>query len=85
MEKTFFVKMKHILKKKHLKKNMVSTIILHFTAPTINCVCHSIRSMFIVLEIYNFDAGEIKRSGNSDLKKYGTKKIQRITILRACY
>jgi hypothetical protein len=41
--------------------------------------------MFIVLGIYNFDAGETKRSGNSDLKKYGTKKIQRITILRACY
>ena len=87
----FFVKKKHILKKKHLlnkkhlKKSMVSTIILHFTAPTINCVCHSIRSMFIVLEINNFDAGEIKRSRNSDLKKYGTKKIQRITILRACY
>jgi hypothetical protein len=41
--------------------------------------------MFIVLGIYNFDAGETKRSGNFDLKKYGTKKIQRITILRACY
>ena len=27
---------------------------LHFTAHTINCVCHSIRSMFRVLGIYNF-------------------------------
>ena len=26
----------------------------HFTAHTINCVCHSIRSMFRVLAIYNF-------------------------------
>ena len=41
--------------------------------------------MFIVLEIYNFDAGKTKRSGNFDMKKYGTKKIQRITIIWACY
>ena len=27
----------------------------NFTAPTINCVCHSIRSMFRVLGVYNFD------------------------------
>ena len=27
---------------------------IHFTAHTINCVCHSIRSMFIVLGLYNF-------------------------------
>ena len=30
-------------------------MILHFTAHTINCVCHSIRLMFRVLGIYNFD------------------------------
>ena len=29
-------------------------MIQHFTAYTINCVCHSIRSMFRVLGIYNF-------------------------------
>ena len=29
---------------------------LTFSAHTINCVCHSIRSMFRVLGIYNFDA-----------------------------
>ena len=28
---------------------------LTFSAHTINCVCHSIRSMFRVLGIYNFD------------------------------
>ena len=27
---------------------------LTFSAQTINCVCHSIRSMFRVLDIYNF-------------------------------
>ena len=29
-------------------------MIYYFTAHTINCVCHSIRSMFRVLGIYNF-------------------------------
>ena len=29
-------------------------MILHFTARTINCVYHSIRSMFRVLGMYNF-------------------------------
>ena len=28
---------------------------LTFSAHTINCVCHSIRSMFIVLDMYNFE------------------------------
>ena len=28
---------------------------LTFSAHTINCMCHSIRSMFRVLGIYNFD------------------------------
>ena len=27
---------------------------LTFSAHTINCVCHSIRSMFRVLDVYNF-------------------------------
>ena len=31
-------------------------MIWHFTAYTINCVCHSIRSMFRVLGIYNIGA-----------------------------
>ena len=35
-------------------------MILHFTAHTINCVCQSIRSMFRVLGIYNFDVGIIQ-------------------------
>ena len=29
-------------------------MIQHFTVHTINCVCHSIKSMFRVLDIYNF-------------------------------
>ena len=33
---------------------MIQTMIEHFTAHTINCVCHSIRSMFRELGIYNF-------------------------------
>ena len=32
---------------------------LTFSAHTITCVCHSIRSMFRVLGIYNFDS-EVK-------------------------
>ena len=32
---------------------MISTMI-YFTAHTINCVCHSIRTMYRVLGIYNF-------------------------------
>ena len=35
--------------------------IIHFTAPTINCVCHRIKSMFRVLGVYNF-AGSSKRA-----------------------
>ena len=31
---------------------------LTFSAHTINCVCHSIRSMFRALGIYNFDSRE---------------------------
>ena len=31
---------------------------LTFSAHTINCVCHSIRSMFRVLGIYNFGSKE---------------------------
>ena len=30
---------------------------LTFSAHTINCVCHSIRSMFRVLGVYNFATG----------------------------
>ena len=30
---------------------------LTFSANTINCVCHSIRSMFRVLGMYNFGSG----------------------------
>ena len=37
---------------------------LTFSAHTINCVCHSIRSMFRVLGIYNF-ALEGTRNGHS--------------------
>ena len=29
---------------------------IYFTAHTFNCVCHSIRTMFRVLGIYNFDS-----------------------------
>ena len=36
---------------------------LTFSAHTINCVCHSIRSMFRVLGMYNFGQGA---------KSYGT-------------
>ena len=31
---------------------------IYFTAHTINCVCHSIRTMFRVLDIYNFGSNE---------------------------
>ena len=34
-------------------------MIKHFTAYTINCVCHCIRSMFRVLGIYNFEQPQI--------------------------
>ena len=37
-------------------------MIQHFTAYTINCVCHSIRSMFRVLGINNFVHD--KKAGN---------------------
>ena len=38
---------------------------IHFTAHTLNCVCHSIRSMFIVLGMYNFALDpEIDKSFN---------------------
>ena len=33
-------------------------MIQHFMASTINCGCHSIRSMFRVLGIYNFGLGQ---------------------------
>ena len=36
---------------------------LTFSAHTINCVCHSIWSMFRVLGIYNFDS-RVKKFGN---------------------
>jgi hypothetical protein len=39
---------------------------LIFSAHTINCVCHSIRSMFRVVGIYNFAAG--LNSKNFDIK-----------------
>ena len=39
---------------KHVKSWFKSWVI-YFTEHTINCVCHSIRSMFIVLGVYNFD------------------------------
>ena len=39
---------------------------LTFSADTINCVCHSIRSMFRVVGIYNFAAG--LNSKNFDIK-----------------
>ena len=32
-------------------------MISHLTAHTIDCVCHSIRSMFKVLGMYNFAPG----------------------------
>ena len=34
---------------------------IYFTAHTINCVCHSIRTMFRVLGIYNFGSA-LKRT-----------------------
>ena len=34
---------------------------LTFYAHTINCVCHSIRSMFRVLGVYNFGASQKKQ------------------------
>jgi hypothetical protein len=37
-----------------LKSERKIPMILHFTAYTMNCVCHCIRSMFRVLGIYNF-------------------------------
>ena len=44
---------------------------LTFSAHTINCVCHSIRSMFRLLGIYNFGKiqDRIKTTGLSRLKK----------------
>ena len=33
-------------------------MIKHFNAHTIDCVCHTIRSMFRVLGIYNFGMGQ---------------------------
>ena len=41
---------------------------LRFFAHTINCVCHSIKSMFRVLGMYNFDT-------NLDLGSLGTQKF----------
>ena len=35
---------------------MILSMIQHFTTHTINCVCHSIRSMFKALGIYSFDS-----------------------------
>ena len=40
---------------------------IYLTAHTINCVCHSIRSMFIVLGIYNFAPPHYTNSQNSIL------------------
>ena len=40
---------------------MIYTMI-YFTAHTLNCVCHSIRSMFRVLGVYNF--GWMVNQGN---------------------
>ena len=34
---------------------MIKSWVIYFTTHTINCVCRSIRSMFRVLEIYNFE------------------------------
>ena len=44
---------------------------LTFSAHTINCVCHSIRSMFRVLVMYNF--------GKDDRKKILMENLQMAT------
>ena len=47
---------------------MILAMIYNFTAHTINCVCHMIKSMFRVLGMYNFDT-------NLDLGSLGTQKF----------
>jgi hypothetical protein len=47
---------------------------LIFSAHTINCVCHSIRSMFKVLGVYNFDENVKKK------EKPMTRKIEIIFL-----
>ena len=49
---------------------------LIFSAHTIKCVCHSIRSMFRVLGVYNFDKAQ-------QVQKYAlNSQIQALQILK---
>ena len=35
-------------------KSWIKSWVIYFTAHTINCVCHCIKSMFRILSVYNF-------------------------------
>ena len=48
---------------------------LTFSAHTINCVCHSIRSMFRVLGIHNFDPGPAQYIVLADIIEYLWQKL----------
>ena len=58
---------------------------LTFSAHTINCVCHSIRSMFRVLGIYNF-APELKKSTTHLTILHSVAELMRqMTRKMACF
>ena len=51
-------------------KSWIKSWVIHFTLHTINCVCHSIRSMFILLGMYNFDENWKPKNGNMALSSF---------------
>ena len=62
---------------------------IYFTAHTFNCVCHSIRTMFRVLGMYNFESGTnliavhyicFHRLKNCEFSRCKRKLFDRITI-----
>ena len=57
-------------------------MIQNFTAHTINCVCHSIRSMFRVLGMYNFDRTFSKFKVNIPVITYTLKVYYHV---ETCY
>ena len=54
-------------------------MIYHFTAHTISCVCHSIRSMSRVLGIYNFVV-DINYGSDSDLDRQSLQLYSKVSI-----
>ena len=57
---------------------------LTFSAHTINCVCHRIRSMFRVLGIYSF-GGKVEacNKGNSDLSSYHSSQVRKCLTIKS--